>query len=181
MGEFGRPNLGPPRSSRERPQGYGVSLVIKRRRANTPRGRLPKNAAWCVVIDQACTAAILGSGRHPGFRRIGSAVAMSAHSQSRQTETDYHCAHGDNRSHRPLRRLGPERLLPMLRGMTLSQGERYEEFHCPGVMRLTRGSGRRHEIADRRSAPACGSRAQSAAFQSTSGVSRVPTVRRRCA
>ena len=81
---------------------------------------------------------------------------MSAHSQSRQTETDYHCAHGDNRSHRPLRRLGPERLLPMLRGMTLSPGERYEEFHCPGVMRLTRGSGRRHEIADRRSAPACG-------------------------
>jgi len=63
---------------------------------------LPKNAARCVVINQTCMAAILDGGRHRAFGRIGSAVAMSAHSQSGQTETDYYCAHGDSRSHRPL-------------------------------------------------------------------------------
>ena len=34
-------------------------------------------------------------------------------------------------------RLSPEGLLNMRRGMTLSEGERYEGFHSPLVNRLT--------------------------------------------
>ena len=57
----------------ERRGSWGASYLVR---------WLPKNAARRIVIDQACTAAILGSGWHPGFRRIGSAIAVSAYRQS---------------------------------------------------------------------------------------------------
>ena len=48
-------------------------------RTHLPVWWLPKNAARRIVIDQACTAAVLGSYWHPGFRRIGSALARLIH------------------------------------------------------------------------------------------------------